>query len=286
MDLKRLVKLGSLALAGVAVACGSAAARDPVRVKVPANGVTLAAVMYRPDGEGPFPAVVALHGCAGLFGRDGQVSRREADWGERLAAQGFVVLLPDSFGSRGLGPQCRSRERKARASVERRDDAHAARRWLQDQSFVKGSAVSLMGWSNGGTTGLYAIRNERTARPGRGFRVIGEDFARAVLLYPGCRTISERPYRPRMPLLVLAGQLDEWTPARYCEQVVNKARAAGADASITVFPGAHHDFDWPDRPVMVMRGVIVANRTMDVFSGTNTAARAEALTRVPAFLAR
>jgi dienelactone hydrolase len=59
--------------------------------------VTLQAFLYRPAGPGPFPAVVALHGCAGLYGRDASLSPRHVAWAERLTAKGFAVLFPDSL---------------------------------------------------------------------------------------------------------------------------------------------------------------------------------------------
>src|ERR1700745_2958320 len=64
-------------------------------------------VLYRPDGGGPFPAVVGLHCCGGLVNRGGNLVRRFADWGDRLAAAGLAVLFPDSYASRGLPAQCR-----------------------------------------------------------------------------------------------------------------------------------------------------------------------------------
>src|SRR5262245_33466877 len=88
---------------------GAAAAED---VEIPAGDVTLKAVLFRPEGAGPFPAVVGLHGCGGLINRTGQLGARYRDWGERLVAAGFVVLYPDSFGPRGLASQCTVRERR------------------------------------------------------------------------------------------------------------------------------------------------------------------------------
>ena len=126
------------------------AANAPEPVRIAGAGLVLDAMLYRPHGHGPFPAVVALHGCAGL-GKHG-LAARYRDWAERLVSIGFAVLLPDSFGSRGLGPQCRTRKRSVRAGRERVADANAARRWLQEQPFVKPDRVSLLGWSNGATT--------------------------------------------------------------------------------------------------------------------------------------
>ena len=59
------------------------------------DGVALNAKLYRPVGTGPFAAIVAMHGCGGPW------KARDDDWSERLQAAGYIVLFPDSFGSRG-----------------------------------------------------------------------------------------------------------------------------------------------------------------------------------------
>ena len=43
---------------------------EHVRFRSP-EGVDLEAELYRPDGPGPFPAVVAMHRCGGLYQRGG-----------------------------------------------------------------------------------------------------------------------------------------------------------------------------------------------------------------------
>src|SRR5262249_45369361 len=149
-----LLALASLALASPALAAaapGRAAAGEDVEIRD--GELALKAVLFRPEGAGPFPAVVAPHACRGLHNRSGQVGARYGDWAERLVAAGFVVLFPDSFASRDLGPQCstRERERRARASRERVGDANAARRWLQGKDWIKGDRVALLGWSSRAT---------------------------------------------------------------------------------------------------------------------------------------
>ena len=58
--------------------------------------------LARPDGAGPFPAVVGLHGCAGMHDTTKQ---RLAD---DLVARGYVVLLVDSYATRGIVHACTS----------------------------------------------------------------------------------------------------------------------------------------------------------------------------------
>lgn len=265
------------------LAAAPAAARsasEPARIRIDVRpDFTLDAFLYRPPGEGPFPAVVALHGCAGL-GANG-IAERYRDWAARLTDLGFVVLFADSFGSRGLGSQCRVSKRAARASHERVADANAARRWLQEQPFVKPDRVSLLGWSNGASTVLWTIRPERHSDRGQA------DFRSAVALYPGCRRSHATAWSARLPVLILIGGADDWTPAEACQKMVAGARGRSARVSLVVYPGAYHGFDEPNLPLRELVGVSSsADGSGIVHRGTDPAARADALKRVPEWLAR
>src|SRR6266702_7930326 len=98
----------------------AAALPAPRQVEIPYSNGTLHAQLYKPDGDGPFPTVIALHGCGGLAGHSEPVQPRYRDWAEQLVKDGQAVLLPDSYGSRELGPQCRTKgERRLSARPER-----------------------------------------------------------------------------------------------------------------------------------------------------------------------
>jgi dienelactone hydrolase len=263
------------------VLAGGACASEPVEIKQ--DNSTLKAALFRPSGPGPFPAIVALHGCGGLGDRRGPITSRFADWGDRLAAAGFAVLFPDSFSSRGLRSQCRVRERKVRASRERVNDANAARAWLQSQSWVKPERVSLVGWSNGATSALWAVRPQ-TAKQEKASPL---DFRSAVAFYPGCQQLSKLAWSTRIPTLILIGANDDWTPAKACEQMVAGARGRSALASIVTYPRAYHDFDRPNYRVRERTGLAyTADGSGKAHLGTNNAARADAIKRVPEWLSR
>ena len=224
----------------------SAAAAEPV--EVPSGDVKLRGTLFRPEGPGPFPAVVALHNCDGLVDStnpilasgEAPLDPRYQEWGERLAAAGFAVLFPDSFGSRALASQCKQRQSAVRASRTRINDANAARHWLQAQPWVIADRVSLMGWSHGATTALYTVR--RHAGP---LRDQTPDFRSAVVLYPNCQRSGTLAWSARIPTLILIGRADDWTPASACEQMVAGARGRSAGTQIMVYDGAYHDFDRP-----------------------------------------
>src|SRR6266478_8032138 len=119
-----------LTLLALSFAADAAPAPSPRQVDIPLGGGTLHAQLYKPEGQGPFPVVIALHGCGGLAGRSEPVQPRYRDWAEQLIRDGHAVLLPDSYGSRELGPQCRADEHKVHARRERVEDIMASRQWL------------------------------------------------------------------------------------------------------------------------------------------------------------
>jgi dienelactone hydrolase len=259
----------------------SAAIAGPEPVDIPEGDLSLHATLYRPDGPGPFPAVVALHDCGGLTQRPNTQAKLYSVWANKLVADGFVVLFPDSFGSRGLGSQCREHHRSVHASRERVADANAARLWLQQQSYVRPEHISLLGWSNGAAAVLWTVR---LATPPHNEIA---DFRSAVAFYPSCVRLREAFWSARIPTLILIGQSDDWTPAAACEQMVAGARGRSARVQIVVYPEAHHEFDRADSPIRLRTGLV---NTVDpsgrAHGGTNPAARNDAFTRVPKWLAR
>jgi dienelactone hydrolase len=90
-----------------------------------------------------------------------------------------------------------------------------------------------------------------------------------------------------VPTLILIGAADDQTSAQVCQRMVAGARGRSAGASIVVYPGTYHDFDHPDLPLQVRGGYAFAtNSSGKIHAGTNPDARADALKRVPQWLAR
>jgi dienelactone hydrolase len=244
---------------------------------------TLSALLFRPAGAGPFAALVALHGCGGLYTNRtrGTLDGRFADWGARLSALGYVVLFPDSFGPRGLREICSLRDPPIDPTRGRPEDAEAALAWLAHQPFVHADRVGVIGWSNGAMTALALVDPARPRPPG-----VGVDFRTAIAFYPGCRGArASGGWTTRMPLAILIGDADNWSSPGPCRDLAAAAAARGAPVEFTLYPGANHDFDHPDLPTRV-RANVAGTRSGTATLGTDPAARADALTRIPAFLAR
>ncbi len=240
----RSILLGALFLLAQAPA---GAAYETEWVEFPAlkefNGqpVELSALLFRPAGPGPFPAIVLLHGCGGFYTSQGYVSASYRYWLDLLASNGYAALLVDSFNPRGYPTICAQQKRAILISRERVDDAYAALQWLARRADVKADRIGLLGWSNGGSGTLYTLR---ASRPERGFRA-------GVAFYPGCGALSrsKTPYRPYAPLLVLAGEADDWTPVGPCIELARIAKSQNAAMEIVTYPGAHHSFDRINSPV-------------------------------------
>ncbi len=252
----------------------------PQPIEIPAVTNVLHAQLFKPEGNGPFPVVIALHGCGGLGSRSEPVQVRYRDWAEQLLKDGKAVLFPDSYGSRELGPQCHVRERRITARRERVTDILAARQWLMQQGWVARDRISLMGWANGASALLWAVRPQlllHRAEP---------DFRSAVAFYPDCRLSSRLGWSARIPTLVLIGANDDVSSPPACRQMVEGAHGRSALTRIVVYPSAYHDFDRPNLPLHTADQNTDGADPEKGHVGTDAEARADSQRRVAEWLAR
>src|SRR5262245_20830921 len=194
-------------------------------------GYRIQGYLAKPEGAGPFPAVIGLHGCAGMH--DTTKQRLTDD----LVAWGYVILLVDSYATRGIEHACTS---TAFATVIKRTrDAYGALIFLAHQTFVDPQRVAAVGFSAGAwvTLSVAEPNSFELFVPPSNLR-----FQAAAAFYPQCQQASPRP---TLPTLIFIGALDEWTPAADCS---NKVAAWGNDGppiELVVYPRAHHSFYYP-----------------------------------------
>lgn len=193
--------------------------------------------------------------------------------------EGKAVLFPDSYGSRELGPQCRVKERRVLARRERVADILAARQWLIEQPWVAHKRISLMGWANGASALLWAVRPQLSSRH-------EPDFRSAIAFYPDCRLSSGLGWSARVPTLVLIGGKDDVSSPPACRQMVDGAHGRSALARIVVYPSAYHDFDRADLPLRALDTTADAADPEKGHIGTDSEARADSQKRVEEWLAR
>ncbi len=227
-----------------------------------ADGATeIVGYLFRPQGAGPHPAVVLLHGRGGPYSLNfnrnctlvarntaspcnaATLSKRHAMWGEFWASRGVIALLPDSFGPRGKahGFGRFTHDDPERASVNeltvRPLDAEGALVYLRTRGDVDANRILLQGWSNGGSTALNVMIRQG-ARAG---------FRAALAFYPGCgrSALLDDTIRTTTPITMFLGEDDDEVSPTICQHVAERSLAAGTKLDATMYPGATHDFDDP-----------------------------------------
>jgi len=124
------------------------------------GGLRIQAYLYKPDGDGPFPAVIYNHGSR--VGRERESVPFE-HIGALLTRAGYVVLVPERRGyGRSDGPSWpeavgRDRGRFVPRLREETEDVLAAADYLRAQPFLHAKRLGIMGWSFGGVVTMFAV---------------------------------------------------------------------------------------------------------------------------------
>ncbi|MGH9380444.1 MAG: alpha/beta hydrolase family protein, partial [Thermoanaerobaculia bacterium] len=104
-----------------------------------ADGTVLLGTLFAPRGEGPFPAVIFLHGS-------GAEDRHEFGWHSKLLARhGFAALAYDKRGAGRSGGSTWEVGYEGYAT-----DAIAALAWLAERAEIDGRRLGVLGHSEGG----------------------------------------------------------------------------------------------------------------------------------------
>jgi len=147
-------------LAGVLMSAGVQSAPSYAEVFYPSGGLRIQAYLYRPKGDGPFPAVIYNHGSR--IGRERQSAPFE-HIGRLLTGAGYVALVSERRGygrSDGVTwPEdvSKHRGRTVARLDEETDDVLAAVDFLRTQAFVDARRLGVMGWSFGGIVTVFAV---------------------------------------------------------------------------------------------------------------------------------
>jgi dienelactone hydrolase len=210
--------------------------QDPVKVT--------ARFWPAPIAAGRAPAVVLQHGCGGWYGDNID------NWALWFNARGYHALAIDSFEARGHKDGiCASLATGAKVGLTARtEDAYGGLAWLRARDDVDPSKVVLMGFSNGGTTALYA------ATVGKVPRGVPEDarFAAVIAMYPWCGVgANAGSFETNAPIQIVIGGLDDWTSPRLCDKS-EENQVPGLKFEVETLPGVYHSFDmtaWRGQPV-------------------------------------
>jgi dienelactone hydrolase len=233
------VTRAALALVLLAALAGGCVARRPMTDAALEPLLWPSEALYRPDGSGPFPAVVVLSGCLGVRAKD-------LRWAERLRAQGYTVLVPDSFSGRGLATLEQRRDVCRGLTLwggTRAADVRASLAHLRTLPDVDGARLAVVGFSHGAWAALDLLA-AASDEDVRGLRAV-------IGFYPYCGVASRARWfgwHVDVPTLLLLAGEDQMVSAQQCQSVAERVAATGRRVAFTVYPDVGHAFDWRSSP--------------------------------------
>src|SRR4051794_8312543 len=202
-----------------------------------------------PERGGPFPIII--------FYMDAPAIREELrDMARRLATSGYYVMLPNMYYRKGvmeLGPlpaDPESPERKRMFELMHSlsiplvmDDTRALLDFAATQPAASKGLIGTVGYC---MSGQYAI-NAATHFP--------ERVKAAASIY-GVALATDKPDSPHLAgkktkaeLYFGCAETDVYAPMETIEKARQSMQADGANAEVEVYPGTHHGFAFPKRPV-------------------------------------
>lgn len=218
------------------------------------------AFYYQPEGEGPFPVIVRIHG-----GPESQ-SRAYFSWTSQyyLKELGCAVIYPNVRGSAGYGKNYL----KADNGYLREDsvkDIGALLDWIEEQPELDGDRVAVTGGSYGGYMTLAALTHysdrlrcgvasvgisnfntflKNTKDYRRDLRRVEYGDERDPKMFEFLEKISptNNVDKINVPLMVIQGANDPRVPASEADQIVKAVRDKGKEAWYMLAMDEGHGF--------------------------------------------
>jgi carboxymethylenebutenolidase len=217
------------------------------QIEIPTKDGHTTTFITHPERGGPFPVII--------FYMDAPAIREELrDMVRRLGTSGYYVVLPNLYYRSGvmeLGPlpaDPDAPERKRMFQLMNSinislvmEDTRALLAYAEGQSAANTKIVGTVGYC---MSGRYAI-NAATHFA---------DRVKAAASVYGTHLATDQPDSPHLAaqktkaeLYFACAETDIYAPMEIIEKV--KHRMQGANAEVEIYPGTHHGFAFPKRPV-------------------------------------
>ncbi|UAK25115.1 dienelactone hydrolase family protein [Sphingomonas nostoxanthinifaciens] len=205
--------------------------------------------VFTPTGDGPWPAAIIYMDALAI---------RPALLGmaQKLADEGYLVLLPDLFYRHGPYPPFDPKAVFAgdfreligpfmatTGNAKAAEDTRALLGWLESRTDVAGEKIGVLGFCMGGRMALYVAG------------IFSDRVAAAVSLHGGnlANDAPDSPHllAPKIEAELYVGAADE--DHAYSPEMAEKLEAALTDAGVSYvhewYKGSHHGWTMPDFPV-------------------------------------
>ena len=217
--------LSLLALICLFAMTSVAAESHPVSYK--SSDETVNAILYTPQGKGPFPAIVVIHEWWGLN-----------DWvkeeASKLADQGYVALAIDLYRGKVATTPDEAHEIMRGVPQDRATrDLLAATSYLRAQKNVDPKRVGSIGWCMGGGYSLDLALNDPKLKA-------------SVINYGHLATDDASLKKINAALLGIFGGQDRGISVTDVNKFESQLKALGKTVEIHIFPDAGHGFENPN----------------------------------------
>ena len=197
------------------------------------------AELYVPEGEGPFGCVIALHGSRGW-------ASHHQDHIDGWLNSSLAVCKVNSFSSRSIISTVDDQLSVTHAMML--VDAFSTRSVLVQDPRI--GRIGIAGWSLGGTVALYSAWSPI-------IDILGSAFDAHLPFYPAAHIRPVIQNWSKSSILILHGDIDDWTPLHFVEGLTPQL----PNATLHVYPGAHHSFDSEKELTLLPKAVHLRKRT-------------------------
>ena len=180
------------------------------------------------DPNKKFPLVIGVAGSLGW-------GEHHYKYLEMYQKMGIATFELNSFKSRGITSTVGTQNQVTISAMI--VDAYKALEVLSKHPNIDKDRISITGWSLGGGVTLFSawmpVKN-----------AINKElkFASHLAFYPPCFIEPENIEFSDSPIHILIGDLDNWTPAKPCSDLVNKLNKK-SNIGLTIYKDSHHSFD-------------------------------------------
>jgi len=188
---------------------------------------TVQAIVYTPEGKGPFPGILVIHEWWGLN-----------DWVKeqalKLSDLGYVALAVDLYRGKVATTPDEAHEIMRGVPDDRAArDLHAAFEFLKSQPNVKKDRIASIGWCMGGGYSFNVALQEPT-------------LTADVINYGHLATDPESLKKINASILGIFGGQDRGIPVEDVKKFEQTMKQMGKKVEIVIYPNAGHAFENPN----------------------------------------
>jgi carboxymethylenebutenolidase len=211
----------------IVFSCLSSFAATPKNVSYKSGDDTVQAVLYSPEGKGPFPGIVVIHEWWGL-------NDWVKDQAAKLSDEGYVTLAIDLYrGKVATTPEVAHELMRGVPEDRALRDLRSAVEFLKSQRNVKPDRLGSIGWCMGGGYSLDVALQEPT-------------LTATVINYGHLATDADALKKINASILGLFGGQDQGITVEDVQKFAATLKQMGKKVDINVYPDAGHGFENPN----------------------------------------